>query len=602
MHQRPMEEPFKPLSLSIRELFGNTDALYKIPQYQRPYKWQDEQVYQLWDDIFEAHENGEDNYFLGSIITAKPRDDEKSAYVDVVDGQQRLTTLMILFCVIRDLFPSLNESEIEENPFAVNIETINSSITSLNKFKRLKLFTHRQHQSDFENLILNENTTELNKPYKYQIRTDEEPKYKFINTAFIFNSKLSELGKEKAEKLIDYLFNQVKIIRIDCKNREFAIKLFQVLNDRGMDLTAADLIKSFLLEKLYNNHKDDSDVSKMKEEQFISDWRDMEQVIKSCDINLNELFIIYEYYILAQNPRKSLYDELQNAFKEKDPNEVINDIKIFANTYSKEICEKQDKTLYSFWYIRWNMYWKSILLTALHTNYGEYEQLKIGLRNFYYLYWIAGKTLSQIKQTSFNFIRWIKENRPLNEIIDELDNKIDADKILDLVSSNLSSEQIATESWIKPLLLLIEYNSTDDSKLAFIELNSDLHLEHILPVKHEKYSEWGHISKETSTKWLNSIGNLTLLSGTKNIEASNNPFDVKIGVYQGKGKYDDKNNKITAFLITQSIVMDYQNKKYNQQWTIEAMIDRWKWFFTEVGDLLGVDFEKEIGQHSPESV
>lgn len=46
-----MEEPFKPLSLSIRELFGNADALYKIPQYQRPYKWEDEQVDQLWDDV-----------------------------------------------------------------------------------------------------------------------------------------------------------------------------------------------------------------------------------------------------------------------------------------------------------------------------------------------------------------------------------------------------------------------------------------------------------------------------------------------------------------------------------------------------------------------
>ena len=104
-----MEEPFKPLSLSIGELFGNKDALYKIPQYQRPYKWEDEQVDKLWDDIYDAFENREDNYFLGSIITAKPRDNEKSAYVDVVDGQQRLTTLMILFCVIRDLFPEINK-------------------------------------------------------------------------------------------------------------------------------------------------------------------------------------------------------------------------------------------------------------------------------------------------------------------------------------------------------------------------------------------------------------------------------------------------------------------------------------------------------------
>lgn len=160
-----MEDPFKPLSLSIKELFGNTDSLYKIPQYQRPYKWEDEQVDRLWDDIYEAYENGEDNYFLGSVITAKPRDDEKSAYVDVVDGQQRLTTLMIMFCVLRDTFPNLNKNESDENPHAVDIDTLNSSIAVNGKAKRLKLFTHMQHQSDFESIILNGDTSKLKKPF-----------------------------------------------------------------------------------------------------------------------------------------------------------------------------------------------------------------------------------------------------------------------------------------------------------------------------------------------------------------------------------------------------------------------------------------------------
>jgi uncharacterized protein with ParB-like and HNH nuclease domain len=164
-----MEEPFKPLSLSIGELFGNKDALYKIPQYQRPYKWEDEQVDKLWDDICDAFENNEDNYFLGSVITAKPRDNEKSAYVDVVDGQQRLTTLMILFCVIRDLFPEINQDNSSDNPFAVDIDTIEASITHLGKADRLKLYTHSQHQSDFHDFIISGNTAAHKKPYKYQI-------------------------------------------------------------------------------------------------------------------------------------------------------------------------------------------------------------------------------------------------------------------------------------------------------------------------------------------------------------------------------------------------------------------------------------------------
>lgn len=596
-----MEDPFKPLSLSIKELFGNTDALYKIPQYQRPYKWEDEQVEKLWEDIYEAYESQEDNYFLGSIITAKPRENEKSAYVDVVDGQQRLTTLMILFCVIRDLYPELNKDKTDDL-FAVNPYTISNSIVLQGTAERLKLYTHSQHQSDFQEIIIKGNTLELEKPYKYQIRTDEEPKFKFINTAVIFHQKLKDLGQKETECLANYLFNQVKIIRIDCKNREFAIKLFQVLNDRGMDLTAADLIKSFLLEKLYSKYNEDKDTSKIKEDQFISDWREMEQTVKNCDINLNDLFIIYEYYLLGQNPRKSLYDELQDQFSAKDPNLVIADLKKFAHTYYNSIYESRNLVIYSFWYIRWNMYWKSILLTALHTNYSEFDELTKSLQRFYYLYWMAGKTLSQIKQTSFNLIKWIKEKKSISDINKDLQDKLDEDNIISLALSNLQSDHITSEAWCKPLLIMMEYNATDDSKSAFIELNRDLHLEHILPVQHKKFKEWDYVTEEVSEKWLNSAGNITLLSGTKNIEASNNPFDVKINIYRGKGKYENKDEKITAFSITQKIVNDYDANTYDQQWNIDCLIDRWRWFFTELGQILAIDTKEIAEKHEPKTV
>jgi hypothetical protein len=340
----------------------------------------------------------------------------------------------------------------------------------------------------------------------------------------------------------------------------------------------------------------------MKEEQFISDWREMEQSIKGCDINLNDLFIIYEYYSLGQNPKKSLYDELQDIFANSDPNQVISDIKAFANSYLNEIFNKEDKVLFSFWYIPWNMYWKSILLTTLHAEYKEYQELMIQLRRFYYLYWIAGKTLSQIKQTSFNLIKWVKEHKPINEITDELNKKIESDSIIELATRNLTSEHIASELWIKPLLLLMEYNVTDSSKLSFIELNSEVHLEHILPRQFSKFDEWKHFTKETASKWLNSAGNLTLLGGAKNIEASNNPFSVKMDVYKGKGKYDTKNDKVTAFLITQTIVGDFETDKYGKEWNLNAIYDRWEWFFNETEELLNINLSSVKSSHQPELI
>ena len=235
------------------------------------------------------------------------------------------------------------------------------------------------------------------------------------------------------------------------------------------------------------------------------------------------------------------------------------------------------------------MYWKSILIGAIMSEYKDYDKLKLQLRRFYYLYWVAGKTLSQIKQTSFNLIKWVKEHRDIEEIAKELNDKLESDKILDLASRNLSSEHIASEPWIKPLLILMEYNVTDESHSSFIELNYDLHLEHILPIKYEKFNEWSHISKEFAPKWINSAGNLTLLSGSKNIEASNNPFDIKIEVYRGKGKYDHKNDKITGFKITQSILLDFDKSTYDKLWNEKSIHDRWEWFFGEVEQLFEVD-------------
>ena len=181
--------------------------------------------------------------------------------------------------------------------------------------------------------------------------------------------------------------------------------------------------------------------------------------------------------------------------------------------------------------------------------------------------------------------------------LDELNKKIVDDKILALAIENLSAEHIASEAWCKPLLLLMEYNHTDNAKLSFIELSKNLHLEHVLPQKHKSYPDWNHITDEFSATWLNSAGNLTLLSGSKNIEASNNPFNTKIKIYRGKGKYDNKNDKITAFYITQKILIDFETEKYDKGWTVQSMIARWQWFFDEIGEIFSIDASSVRNKH-----
>jgi len=207
---------------------------------------------------------------------------------------------------------------------------LKTSILFNDKFNRLRLITHSNHQSDFDQLIIKGDTTKNKIPAKSRLNRDEEPKYKFMNASAIFCDLLLELDESQAGRFLNYIFNKVKIIRIDCASVNFAIKLFQVLNDRGLDLTNSDLIKSFLLEKVYKKYSSDIIVQKQKADQFISDWKETENLVKETDVALNDAFIFYEYYLLGPNPKQSLYDEMQQLFLHEDPNEVIADFKKFC--------------------------------------------------------------------------------------------------------------------------------------------------------------------------------------------------------------------------------------------------------------------------------
>lgn len=588
-----MEDIFKPHSLTIKSLFGNSDALYQIPRYQRPYSWGDEQLEKLWDDLREAQQN-EPNYFLGSIITAKP--ETASSYIDVVDGQQRLTTILILLCVFRDLYPNINQDLLDTDVSAIDSSVIKSSIRYNDRFLRLRLITHSNHEADFNEYVLNEGVAIKNKrPYKKDLRIEEAPSFKFKNTAAFFTEKLEELGEEEAGVFINYLFNKVKIIRIDCQSVSFAIKLFQVLNDRGLDLSNSDLIKSFLIGRIHKLYDQDSELKKKKEDQFMDDWKYCENIAIDTEETINELFVLYEYYLLGKNPERSLYDELVTLFENKEPGEVIADFKKFIKRYKEDIYDVEDPLMYSFWYIKWSMYWRTIVLTALHTDYPEYDEFLKVFRRYYYINWIAGNTLSKIKQTSFNIIKWLKENQTLSFIRRELESSLKdvSNNTLSRAVDNLNVD-IYHEPWCKPLLFMIEYNQQDKPKFHAI-WDKNIHVEHIIPQAYSKNKDWRHIeeiSEYDIDEWVNSGANLTLLSGSKNIAASNDGFAKKIKAYDGIGHHKKSDDKITSFVITQQIVNSYNANKFNQEWAVEAINSRWEWFCDEVEKILEIDLSE----------
>jgi uncharacterized protein with ParB-like and HNH nuclease domain len=580
-----MKDIFKPQSLTIGELFGNKDALYQIPRYQRPYSWGDDQLDKLWSDLLDAQEN-DPNYFLGSVITAKP--EEASNYLDIVDGQQRLTTLLIMLCVCRDLFPNINQDILENDPFAIDGKMIKSSIRFNDRFERLRLKTHSNHESDFQQLVLNDGVSINNKrPYKKDLRIEEAPNFKFKNTSAFFTEKFLELGEQSTGRLINYIFNQVKIIRIDCQSVSFAIKLFQVLNDRGLDLSNSDLIKSFLIGRIHKIYDADAELKKTKEDQFMDDWKSCETIAIDTEENMNNLFVMFEYFLLAKNPEKSLYDELVRLFENVDPNEIIIKFKKFITNYKDKVYNTKDPIMYSLFYLRWGMYWRSIVLTALFNDYQDYEKFLKVFRRYYYINWIAGNTLTKIKQTSFNIIGWLKENKSVEFIEEQLNNLMISDAYSRAVNS--LNGDIYFEQWCKPLLFMIEYNQIDNPPFYSMG-DRNIQTEHILPRAYEKNEDW-HYAKEIVgiDEWIHTGANLTLLSGSKNLDARHYKFETKIKSYDGSGFEDAKDLKMSCFNITQRIVNDYNSNRFNKEWNVDSINNRWVWFCQQVESILEID-------------
>lgn len=546
-----IDEIFKPENKSIKQIFGDINAFYQMPIYQRPYSWDKERVEQLWYDVLEAYKNNADdktidpNYFLGSVVVVK-----KSNNYEVVDGQQRLTTLTILFCTLRDLNLDLTQKNI-----------ISNSIKDLVESKeRLKLTTHLNNQALFEESVL--------KGINFNSTKKELADNRFLQTAFYFRELILKAQDETSEDFvqnfgdfIEYLFNKTTMIRIVCFDEGFAIKLFTVLNDRGLDLTPANIIKAYLLQNLNDEIQRNS---------FTEVWKRIENTCKLSGESLQGIFNFYLYYLKNENPKRALQDELKEQFKNKNPQSVILDIETFAGNILEINSANKDKDISMLKYLRQTIYWKSILATAKQVDYPNYKELKSLITKYYYQSWIANGTSNRIKQTSFNILKRVKNKESINEIKDLITENLDK---YDHYLGFLNNENAYWTNWHKPLLLSIEYYQQDEKD--FVPISRDLHTEHILPKEwnREDLNWTDSFSEETAKPLLNSLGNLTLLSGTKNIQASNRNFADKTEIYKGNnGKgFDGK----TSFEITKSIIDNYP------AWTTETISERYKWLLSE---------------------
>ena len=443
-----------------------------------------------------------------------------------------MTTFIIISCVFRDIYSSKLGNKARD--------FITESIQDrYDEGKRkLTLLTAEHHQTNFEQTVLKGLRAAPTNNFE-----KEFPNNKYLQNAHYIKSLLDEKIKENQITVNDFviwIFEKVVLTVITCPSQDRAIQIFNVLNDRGMALSSIDILKSSLMQKLDGIEDRNS---------FKATWTKFSENLKFRNFDLDGMLNSYLYYRISTNPKQRLDKELLDVFKKEDKDDalaIIQNISEFSLAYI-EILTTEDKSIYCLRYLKHEIYWRSILSTALFSKYPDLEKLKSLLVAYYYQNWIAGATVARIKQTSFNILKLVKAKESIDEIKSEMQDSLKKYSTTKSFKEEIEGNLVYGRRWDRAVLLLIEYFSSDESKQSFISIGNKLHLEHVLP--QTPTDEWKKIFSDEELKmWTDSLANLTLLSMKKNVQAQNNTFREKIEIYK------NKDNVRTSFLITQDII------------------------------------------------
>ncbi len=552
----------------------DSEYFYQVPDYQRPYVWDKDHLGALIDDLVGSYTNNkEDEYFCGSIVIAENQKDKRW---DVVDGQQRLTSFIILACTILKLYKNSlgqkSEAFIKESIYDRHDE----------EKKRLKFLSAQNYNNIFENTVLNHLEFEYNIKKSELNKKFEENTY--LRNAYYFKELLNESVENGSISDIDdfvkWFYEHIVLTRIICFEQDSAMQIFQVLNDRGQPLSPIDILKSNLMQEI----RQDSE----KRKDFITTWDKLVEAcksIESIDINLEDFFNMYLEYADPSASKKRADKGLKKVFKDskKDACEFIYGVSAFMKSYT-DLLKKQDRYIYLLRYLP-SRYWASILTTALYVKYPDFDALKKLLVSYYYQNWIAGGTITCIKQTSINIIKNVKSNKGIKTIQELMLNNIDSHNTFNQYFYNLwNSSSVYPGNWVRPVLALANYFMVDEEKPNFIVMDAETQVEHILPQKPKRGSQWdADFDKEKKEEWVNNIANLTLLKRKKNAQALNGDFDEKRKIYGGK----DTSKVISCYDITKELYRDYK------KWDEKSLQKRYDFLYGIITPILHTEGQEE---------
>ncbi|GAA7549321.1 hypothetical protein HpBHB32_08310 [Helicobacter pylori] len=347
------------------------EAYYQIPIYQRPYQWTEENCKKLLDDLLSSYEcYKESDYFCGSLVLIAIGTDSatNAKTYDVVDGQQRLSTFILLAKVLATLY----NNEVLNNKTSKNFLEKSLGDTDGEKRKRLTFNTIGLNaKDDFQDALDFFDDLDASKGKDSKSNGSSKSKNNYLKNAICLKNYLEKKEIENINDFIKWLYFKVVFIKTTCPNVSMALRIFSVLNARGLPLHAIDIFKVELLKKLAN---------KKDQEEFMSRWNALRQKCSKNESKFpkrkenkrekNAAEILFSWYLTYLNPvtsGKNMEERLADQFERlnKPPLEYLKGIENFYNAYG-EMLEMQDRHAHLLSYLA-SDFWRVILCTSYCT-------------------------------------------------------------------------------------------------------------------------------------------------------------------------------------------------------------------------------------------
>jgi hypothetical protein len=240
--RRPIKAPIERLDARLDGI-GHVlaDRNVVVPPYQRPYSWTDEQITDLLRDLSDAIRDKDSEYFLGTIVLTK--NNEGSHFV--IDGQQRLATISIFICAIRNYFHGVGDKERADGIHQAYLAR--KELRGLTETAHLRLIA--ADNGFYEKQILGQPVPAKSAQRKKVNPPSHTRLENALRLAMEHVEAIAKQTQQPAQVLldwVDYIREKAKVIVVEVNDEGAAYTIFEVLNDRGLDLSVSDLLKNFV--------------------------------------------------------------------------------------------------------------------------------------------------------------------------------------------------------------------------------------------------------------------------------------------------------------------------------------------------------------------